>query len=61
MSPLTWAGVAAGTALLGGLGALWLLGRRAVARLRRERLKRLSLPDTTGMGPPPRPPSQKNP
>lgn len=47
MGTLQWAGVAVGTALLTALGALWLLGRRAVARFRREQREKTFLPEGT--------------
>jgi hypothetical protein len=56
---LQWVGVAASTAVLGTLGLLWLLGRRAVARLHREREKGGRRGLAAAPGPPtpsPRPP-----
>lgn len=62
MGTLQWAGVAVGTAVLTALGALWLLGRRAVARLRRERREKTFLPGGTMVShPAPRISSPKNP
>lgn len=61
MGTLQWAGVAVGTAVLTALGALWLMGRRAVARFRRERREKTSLLDGTMVSPSaPRIPSPKN-
>lgn len=58
---LLWMGVGVGTAVLTALGALWLLGRRAVARFRRERLAKACLPDAMVPDPSRRLPTQKNP
>ncbi|MEJ5330045.1 MAG: hypothetical protein WHT07_07820 [Desulfobaccales bacterium] len=58
---LQWAGVAVGTAVLTALGVLWLLGRRAVVRFRRERREKNFLPEGTMVSHPvPRISSQEN-
>lgn len=61
MGTLQWAGVAVGTAVLTALGVLWLLGRRAVARFRRERRQKNFLPEGTMVSHPvPRMSAQEN-